>query len=178
MHALVDHLRDLARNTLGTGPESPLDPGVARRSAALGALADLLEDEPGLVRPAVRRTIEEHVFEPLPEQVTPPLGAHGAEVLARHGWDGPVGVADHLRVIDLLAGAVVHDAWEMAEAAGCLLVGGGTVGELAATVGLHGFEVELALTGVAPDPEYFLRRPALSESERRAALAALVGQDV
>lgn len=172
MHALIDHLRDLAANPLGTGDESPLDPGIRRRATALLELVDLLEEDPTLVRSGVRRTIDAHVFEPLPGVPTPVLGARGAEVFARYGWGGPVGVPGHLRTMDLLAAAVVRDAWDLAEAAVVLLDTDTTTGDLGATLGLHGFEVDAAISGPAPDDAYFLRRPGLTEDERRAELEA------
>lgn len=171
MHALIDHLRDLASDRLGTGKESPLDPGIAHRATALLALADLLEEEPSLVRPEVRRTLDLHVLEPLPEIPMPVLGLRAAAVLVRYGWDGPVAVSDHLRVLDRLAAAVVRDAWEQAAAGAILLENGTTVQELADLLGLHAFEVEAAAAGLAPDPEYLARRAGLTEDERRAQFA-------
>lgn len=101
------------------------------------------------------------------------LAPHGARVLARFGWDGPVTVPDHLRQLDRLAAAVVHDAWELAEVGGDLLIDEAiTADDLGATLGLHGFEVEAAVAGPAPDPAHFLRRPGLTEEERRAELLA------
>lgn len=175
MDVLIDQLRTLAADSLGLPDESPLDPGVEHRATALRALGDLLQEDPSMVRPGVRRTIETQVLEALPGDVTPRVGPRGAAVLRRHGWDGPVGVAEHLRLLDRLAAAIVHDVWDLSRVGSEVVLGDDMSAEHLATVlGLHAFEVEAAASRPDPDPEYFLRRPGMTEDERRATLAMML----
>jgi hypothetical protein len=151
MDVLNAHLRTLAATRLGSGDGAPHDPGVARRCQALGELADLLETDPSLVRKAVRQTLDEYVLEGVPGDTRPPLHDRAATVLTAHGWDGPVALTDHLQLLDRLAAAVMHDMWDTVRGVGGLLLRRGeTADDIAAGVGLHGFEVDLALCGVAP----------------------------
>jgi hypothetical protein len=73
----------------------------------------------------------------------------------------------HLRLLERLAAALQRDAWELAEVVGTIDV---DVNDMLDTIGLHRWEVDAAIAGIVPADEYFARRAALSEGDRRALL--------
>lgn len=172
MHELVFHLRRRSACRLGIGDEDPTDPRIRQRAVALESLAELLETGPELVAPAVRTTIERHVMGPIPEDPSPPLGSHAERVLLGHGYGHETSTVTHLRLLDRLAAAVQRDAWELAEVVGTIDV---DVDDMLAAIGLHRWEVDAAIAGVEPSDEYFARRAALSEDDRRALLGRCDG---
>lgn len=167
MQALVDHLHARAERLRGT-PAVPSGPRDTSRANALFSLAELLEEEPALVRPPTRETLGTFVVEPVSSlEIGEVLGPRASVLVAAYGQDDvPTSVA-HLRLLDALAIAVVRDAWDMAAEIGDVLIRGGTSpSELAAVVGLDVWETEAAVAGHDPGDDYFARRPELSAEER------------
>lgn len=171
MDPLIRHLRSLAGRRSGVAREDPTHPGIARRAVALRELADLLENEPMLVRKEVRMTIDLHVFNPIPEAPSPVLSERAECIVIAHGWDGPESSVGHLRLLDALAGALVHDRWDMVRGLRDMVFDGDmAVAGFAELTGLHGFEVEAAVADGDPGPGYFVARPGRSSGDLRDAL--------
>jgi hypothetical protein len=181
LQPLIDHLLVRAdRPTPGTG--DPDAAGGDHRPAALRSLAELLEEDPALVRPSTRGTLEAFVLGPVSTlDDSEVLGPRAAVLVAGYGRGGDTTSVTPLRLLEALAVAVVRDAWDMAaEVGGVLLQGGSTSAELAAVVGLDVWETEAAVAGCDPGDDYFARRSDLSDDERRRWIEALsprVGAD-
>ncbi len=174
LQPLIDHLRErAARPAPGTG--DPTAPGGDRRADALRSLAELLEEDPELVRPSTRGTLEAFVLGPVSTlDDSEVLGPRAAVLVAGYGRDGATTSVTHLRLLEALAVAVLRDAWDMAaEVGGVLLQGGSTSAELAAVVGLDVWETEAAVAGRDPGDDYFARRSDLTDEERRRWIEAL-----
>lgn len=175
------HLRERAqrRRTPSLASGETRDPN---RAAAFSSLAELLEEDPELVRPSTRETLGAFVVGPVSSlDVGEVLGPRALVLLGDYGAGAETTSVTHLRLLEALAVAVVRDAWDMAAEVGDVLIRSGTsVGELAEVVGLDVWEIEAALAGQDPGDDYFTRRPVLDEGERRRWITDLgtsVGAD-
>ncbi|MDO9406772.1 hypothetical protein [Patulibacter sp.] len=171
---LVDHLRvrAVARTVVGNPPAAAQE---QRRAAVLTSVVELLEEDPGLVRPPTRETLEAFVLGPVSAMDdSDVLGLRASSLVAAYGTRSETSSVTHLRLLEGLAVAVIRDAWEMAAEVGDVLMrGGSSPDELAAVVGLEVCETEAAIAGLDPGDAYFARRPELTLAERRRWIASL-----
>lgn len=174
LEPLVEHLR--ARTVPGYTSDDPTAVALERRRAdAIASLVELLEEDPALVRPPTRETLEAFVLGPVSAlDDSDVLGLRAAALVAGYGIGAQTTSVTHLRLLEALAVAVVRDAWDMAAEVGEVLMrSGSSSAELAAVVGLEVWETEAAVAGLDPGDDYFARRAELPRDERRRWIAAL-----